>query len=274
MTSASPRPVKPRPTRRLCLASCCCCGSGQTVTSSTLSSMRTATCDDLGEAGRSRMRAFGSNGLAHEARQVDRAQAAAAVGRQRLLGAGIGGLDRLAVVQVVVAVHAVEEQHARLGVVVGRAHDLVPQLARAQLAVDPQAVARAGRRRRPSAPRRARPCAPARRRRRPRTACMKASVTPTEMLKLLQVAAVLGVDELLDVRVVAAQHAHLRAAARAGAIPPSRRSGRTRACSDTGPLARDVRAAHPGAARADATRSRSRRRRRGAWSRRPRCSAV
>ena len=58
--------------------------------------------------------------------------------------------------------------------------------------------------------------------RRPRTACMKASVTPTEMLKLLQVARVLGVDELLDVGVVAAQHAHLRAAPRAGATPPSR----------------------------------------------------
>jgi hypothetical protein len=120
-----------------------------------------------------------------EAGQVDRAQAAAAVGRQRLLGAGVGGLDGLAVVQVVVAVDAVEEQDARLGVVVGRAHDLVPQLARAHLAVHPHAVVAlvgagrldvggglglvhqldvaVG-----------------------STACMKASVTPTEMLKLVR----------------------------------------------------------------------------------------
>jgi len=43
MISASPSPVKPRPMRRLFAASSCCCGSGQTVSSSTLSSMRTAT---------------------------------------------------------------------------------------------------------------------------------------------------------------------------------------------------------------------------------------
>ena len=35
-------------------------------------------------------------------------------------------------VQVVVGVHAVDEQHAGLGVVVGRAHDLRPQIARAR----------------------------------------------------------------------------------------------------------------------------------------------
>jgi hypothetical protein len=60
-----------------------------------------------------------SKGRDHEVRQVDAAQAAAAVGRQRLLAAGIGRLDGLAVAQVVVLVDAVEEQHARLGVVVG-----------------------------------------------------------------------------------------------------------------------------------------------------------
>ena len=77
----------------------------------------------------------------HEARQVDRAEAAAAVGRQRLFAAGIGRTDALAVGEVVVAVDGVEEQHAGLGVVVGRTHDLVPQFARRQLAIDPQAIA-------------------------------------------------------------------------------------------------------------------------------------
>jgi hypothetical protein len=75
-----------------------------------------------------------------EQRQVDRAQAAAAVGRQRLFGAGIGGLDGFAVVKVVVLVHAVEEQDARLGVIVGGAHDLLPQIACADLAIHPHAV--------------------------------------------------------------------------------------------------------------------------------------
>jgi hypothetical protein len=43
IASASPRPVKPSPTRRFAIASLRCCSSGQAVTSSTLSSMRTAT---------------------------------------------------------------------------------------------------------------------------------------------------------------------------------------------------------------------------------------
>ena len=155
-----------------------------------------------------------AEGLAHEAGQVDRAQAAAAVGRQRLLGAGVGGLDRLAVVEVVVAVDAVEEQDARLGVVVGRAHDLLPQLARRDLAVDPQAV----------------------------VALVAAVLGPglglvhqLDVLVLLhrqhelvghpdrdvevgQLALVLGVDEVLDVGMVAAQHPHLRPAPRAGRL--------------------------------------------------------
>ncbi len=41
MMSASPRPVKPSPTRRFAIASFLCGSSGQAVTSSTLSSMRT-----------------------------------------------------------------------------------------------------------------------------------------------------------------------------------------------------------------------------------------
>ena len=44
----------------------------------------------------------------------------------------VGGADGLAVGQIVAAVDAVDEDHARLGVGVGRAHDLVPQVARRQ----------------------------------------------------------------------------------------------------------------------------------------------
>ena len=42
ITSALPRPRKPRPMRRLAMASRRCSGSGHQVTSSTLSNMRTA----------------------------------------------------------------------------------------------------------------------------------------------------------------------------------------------------------------------------------------
>ena len=78
--------------------------------------------------------------VAHEAREDDGAQVAAAIGRQGLLAAGVGGGDLLAVLQVVVFVDAAQEQDAGLGEVVGRAHDGVPQLARAQRLVDPQPV--------------------------------------------------------------------------------------------------------------------------------------
>jgi hypothetical protein len=188
--------------------------------------------DHLAEAGVIEL-GLVAEGVPDEGRQVDRAQAAAAVGRQRLFGAGVGGLDGLAVVQVVVRVHAVEEQDARLGVVVGRAHDLVPQLARAHLAVHPHAV----------------------------VALVGAGgldlfgglglVHQLDVavgldglhegvgdadrdVEVGEVAFILGVDEFLDVRVVAAQHAHLRAAARCRRIRPSRRSGRTRACRTPG----------------------------------------
>ena len=85
-------------------------------------------------------RAVNAERVAHKARQDDRAQIAAAIRRQRLLAAGVGGLDLFCVVQVVVGVDLVEEQNARLGEVVGRLHDRVPQLASAHGAVDPLAV--------------------------------------------------------------------------------------------------------------------------------------
>ena len=149
--------------------------------------------------------------VVHEQRQVDRAEAAAAVGRQRLFGAGVGGLDQFAIVEVVVLVHAVEEQDARLRMVIRGLHDLIPQVAGAHLAIDPEAVLAlegAGR------------------------LHVDVRFGPMRQLdigvgidglhegigdadrdvEVGQVAMVLGMDEVLDVRMVAAQDAHLRAA--------------------------------------------------------------
>jgi hypothetical protein len=129
--------------------------------------------------------------------------------------ARIGRADRLAVAQIVVLVDAIEEQHARLGVVVGAAHHLVPQRAGAGLGVDPQAVgalegaggelvlAGAG-----------------------AVDEVERGVVVDRLhegvgdahrdVEVGEVAFVLGVDEALDVGVVAAQHGHLRAAPAAG----------------------------------------------------------
>jgi hypothetical protein len=63
--------------------------------------------DDFGEGVEVEFRLFGE-GIMDEQRQVDGTQAATAVGRQRLFGAGVGGLDHLAIVEVVVPVHAIE----------------------------------------------------------------------------------------------------------------------------------------------------------------------
>ena len=81
-----------------------------------------------------------AKGVAHKAGEDDGPQIAAAVVGQGLLAAGVGGGNGFAIVQVVVAVDLVKEQNARLGKVVGRLHDGVPQLARLHLAVYPQAV--------------------------------------------------------------------------------------------------------------------------------------
>ena len=212
MSSASPSPVKPRPTRRLLDASFFCCAQRPRRHVEHVVQHAHGGVDHLAEA----LEVEGAvvlERVLHEARDVDGAEAAAAVGRKRLFGARVRGLDRLAVIEVVVAVDAVEEEDARLGVVVRRAHDLVPQVLRAHLAVHPQAVA---------------------------------ALVAAAFLHFLrglgavheldfavglhglhervgdahgdvevgEVALVLGVDEALDVRVVAAQHAHLRAAAR------------------------------------------------------------
>ncbi len=170
--------------------------------------------DDFAESVEIEFRLLGERVLDVQG-QVDRAQAAAAVGRQRLFGAGIGRLDHLAVIEVVVLVHAVEEQDARLGVIVGGFHDLVPQVAGGQLAVHPMAilalVGAAG----------------------AHLGIGFGAVGQFDFgivvdrfhegigdadrdVEVGQVALVLGVDEDFDIRMVAAQHAHLGATAGAG----------------------------------------------------------
>jgi hypothetical protein len=152
-----------------------------------------------------------------EEREIDRAQAAAAVGGKWLFATRVGGVDALAVPEVVVGVDAVDEQHAGFGVVVGGPHDLVPQRACALAPIDPQAVAaaiRAG-----GFLRRARLGAVHQLDRAVFVDRAHECVGHTDGdVEVAQVAGVLGVDELLHVGVVAAQHAHLRAAPAAGRL--------------------------------------------------------
>jgi len=69
--------------------------------------------------------------------EVDGAQQAAAVGRQGLLAAGVGGADVFAKPVVVELVDLVDEDKARFGIVVGGGHDDVPQFARLHAAEHP-----------------------------------------------------------------------------------------------------------------------------------------
>ncbi len=80
---------------------------------------------------------LGAEGVDDEMSQVDRAQQAGAIGRQRLLAAGVGGADRFAPPVVVQLVDPVDEDEARLGVVIGGDHDHVPQMPRLDAPVDP-----------------------------------------------------------------------------------------------------------------------------------------
>ena len=75
-------------------------------------------------------------GLAHEPGEIDRAQQAGAIRRQRLLPARVRRADSLAVGQVVRRVDAVDEDDARLGVIEGRAHDALPEIAGSHGAID------------------------------------------------------------------------------------------------------------------------------------------
>ena len=163
-----------------------------------------------------------------------------------MFGAGVGGFDQFAVVKVVILVHAVEEENSRFGMVVGGFHDLIPQIACAHLAVNPLAVVAlvgAGRF---------------------HFAVRFGAVGELDFSVVLdglhervcdadrdieigQIAFVFGVDEDFNVRVVAAQHAHLRATPGAGGFDGftgavkdahiGHRAGGTRLCAlDLGAL--------------------------------------
>ena len=81
-------PVKPTPMRRLASLSSRCCGSGHQVSSSTLSSARTCTATARSKASKSNARlARETERMAHEAREDDGAEVAAAVGGKRLFAA-------------------------------------------------------------------------------------------------------------------------------------------------------------------------------------------
>ena len=73
-------------------------------------------------------RIFGER-IDDEAREIDRAEQARAVRRQRLLAAGVGRANGFAPPVVVHLVHAIDEHEARLSEVVGRGHDHVPHAA-------------------------------------------------------------------------------------------------------------------------------------------------
>ncbi len=185
-----------------------------------------------------------------EARQVDRAEVAAAVRGQRLLAAGVGGGDALAVPEVVVAVDAVDEEDAGLGVVVGGRHDPVPQVPGPHRAVDPESVGA--------------PAGPGRdgvRARLGRVRELDVGVVRDGLheavrdgdahVEIVQLAlGVLGRDEVLDVRVCAVQHGHLRAAARAGRFHRRAHGVEYLHVADRA-RRRALRAAYPRAARPD-----------------------
>ncbi len=74
--------------------------------------------------------------LAHQTRKVDRPQQAGAIRRQRLFATGVGGGDLLDIGQIVGLIDAVDEDHARFGVIIGGLHDAVPQIPRLHGLVD------------------------------------------------------------------------------------------------------------------------------------------
>ena len=69
---------------------------------------------------------FGAEGIDHELGQIDGAQQAGTLWRQRLLATGVGGADILTEPVIVHAVDLVDQDETWLGVVIGRGHDGVP----------------------------------------------------------------------------------------------------------------------------------------------------
>ena len=156
--------------------------------------------------------------VAHKTRQDDGPQVTAAVRRQRLFATGVGGGDVFAVVEVVVLVDAPQKQDAGLGKVVGRLHDRVPQLARRHGRVHPQpisALVGALRLQGYARPRAVHQL--------PRAIGLNGFDERIghahRHVEIVPAAGrALGGDELLHIGVVDAQHAHLRATARARAF--------------------------------------------------------
>ncbi len=74
--------------------------------------------------------------------QVDRTQAAVLVGSQILLTAGVGGFQLVEMGDGIAAVGGIQEEHARLAVVVGLLDDLLEELAGAHALVDLERDAR------------------------------------------------------------------------------------------------------------------------------------
>ena len=104
-----------------------------------MSSIRTAAGTRALRPSKSKAR-LGAEGIVDEAGEVEGAEAAAAVGRQRLLAAGIGGGDGLQVSKVVLLVDAIDEEHPRVPVTVGAGHQILNQLPGIATAIDPEAI--------------------------------------------------------------------------------------------------------------------------------------
>ena len=75
-------------------------------------------------------------GMVDQCCEVDRSQKTCAIGWQWLLAARISGRYRLAIVEIIFSVDAVDEDHARFGIIVSRAHHPVPQVAGGNRLVD------------------------------------------------------------------------------------------------------------------------------------------
>ena len=124
------------PWRRLRMISSRCGSSGRPLISTTLSSMRVNTRTTSRYSSQSKFGVVRER-VAHEARQIDRAEQAGAIGRQRLLAARVGRADVLAPPVVVHLIDAVDQDEARLGEIVGGGHDDVPHAPRRHGLVDP-----------------------------------------------------------------------------------------------------------------------------------------
>ena len=88
----------------------------------------------------------------HQPGEVDRAKQTGPIGRQGLLAARVGRRDGLGIAKVVHPVDPVNENHPRLGLIIGRAHDPVPQITGRDRPVDLPAKAQVPRRVGPDRP--------------------------------------------------------------------------------------------------------------------------